>query len=196
MKPGDVICYGSRSSEQHHSALYLGSGKNGEGIVATHTFSNGKAMCDIKPELDWKSYIFRHDSRGHDVAPFPEHERVTLIHFSIDDLSLSDPGLLGWWNVTSSADAFSYLFDDTGHVGFIRDAPSPSQFGATSVKQVIAPRDTGYWFQTTSTVKCCWTHTGTFEKFFIPSATGEALQSFGGERDGVPGLMANRIASV
>jgi hypothetical protein len=85
MKPGDVIFYGS-SSEQHHSALFVGSGKTREGIVATHTFSNHKPMSDLNPSLNWKSYIFAHDSAGH------EREEPTSTSCERSNHSLPTPG--------------------------------------------------------------------------------------------------------
>lgn len=178
VKPGDTIFYGNKTDnvKHWHSSLLIGHDFSGHGQVATHTFANHAKVQQKDTYFDWSCN-----------TNSTQHPLVTIIHFSVDDpKNLAVSPMLGWWTVTWQGETYYYNFDSHGHVGYLRTRPGKGQI----FSYPDARGSWGYWFESMTDVKICWTETGTFEIFAGPRSA--ATTSLAGTSNGIPGLVALR----
>jgi hypothetical protein len=154
MKVGDIVAFGTatKTFAHGHSTVYMGNGK-----VANHTHLNHPNYTGggIFGRGVWKPY----------ADPITEHPLVSLIHFDEGDGSVAGSSSLGWWQTTWQGTVYYYYFAGNGRVKYVTTKPS-------SLKQEpYAPQGKGYWFQTGSELKICWTQTGSYEVYNRTAST-------------------------
>lgn len=158
MQEGDVIIYSTGTTHHHHSVVYMDNGQ-----VAMHTWANHPD--NPKNNGDWQ------------LDGLDSKERVTLIHFAIDDTPIPpDSDMLGWWKISWGGQEFFYFFEKNGHVLWSPKEPKNHKLA------IAVPGGRGYWFQDTDRVAICWTESGTFEE--LPIGPGGIGTHLDGTRNG------------
>ena len=166
MKFGDVLIFSHDRQTHNHCTVYLGNGK-----IAMHTHSNHP------DDPQWSGLWNLSANRNHPL--------VTLIHFGQDDsLTTAASWLPGWWKVTRQGITRHYYFDKNGRVGYSKQQPANSQ------RPILAPEGKGYWFDSISKIKICWTTTGDLEEF---SADGGKAGNMRGTWNDSPGVVAEKL---
>jgi hypothetical protein len=153
MQEADIIAFGGNNNTffpHAHSVVFMGNNK-----VANHTHLNHPSFTGgggVFGQGIWQRY----------ADPTTGHPEVTLVHFSegdADPATLASSPTLGWWEVNWRGTMYYYYFVKTGQVSYTKTKPSHLHLGPG------APVGRGYWFESSTDLKICWTATGSLEVF-------------------------------
>lgn len=154
LRAGDVIAFGGTNGHHRHTTLVVR-------VKTTTTDPKTGVETTTGVKVAMHTHMDHPDGGGGDWEPIVdtgEHARVTVLHFSDEDVV---PGpfsaLPGWWRATKGGKDVFYHFDKTGHVAQVAARPKNLKLppGHATAR--------GYWFEDPGNVRLCWTASGTFE---------------------------------